>query len=97
MEPQGDPVHPRTAKEAHNHMVGLLDTALSDDRSAILVTMKPLPDGFIDVKFGMMNLDQHDKGLFMVAFAVVQMNRRSGCNIKDDMFTLGEFVGRLLE
>ena len=97
MEPQGDPVHPDSAESAHAYMVDMMDTALADDRSAILVTMKPLPGGTIDVGFGMMNLDQHEKGLVMVAFTVVQMHKKSKSDIKDDVSTLARFVGRMLE
>ena len=97
MDPQGDPVYPDSAESAHAHMVALMDTALADDRSAILVTMKPLPDDVIDVRFGMMNLDQHEKGLVMVAFAVVHMHKKSKSDIKDDVSTLARFVGRMLQ
>ena len=97
MELQGDPVHPMSAEEAHNQMVGLMDEALADGRSAIIVTMQPMMGDLIDVKSGMMNLDQHEKGLLMVAFLVVQMSRKSGSDIKEDVATLGRFVGKMLE
>jgi len=57
MEPQGDSVYPRTAKEAHVHMRDLLDAALADDRSAFIITVKYLLNNTIDVKLGMMNAD----------------------------------------
>ena len=97
MEPQGEPVYPRTPEQAHTFMTRLLDEALVDHRSAFLVTMKPLPDGMVDVKSGMMNLDQREKGLLMVAFAIVQMNRRNDTEIADDLRTLGEYVGSMIE
>lgn len=97
MDPSGGSVYPRSAEEAHDHMSKLLDEALAGGRSALLVTMKPMPDQTIDVKLGMMNLDQHAKGLLMVAFAVAYMNQKSGSCIKDDLVTLGSFVGNLIE
>lgn len=97
MKPEGEHAYPKTAEEAHDFMVDLLDEALADGRSAFLVTMKPLPAGMVDIKSGMMNLDQHEKGMVMVSFAVVQMHRKSESDIKEDMATLGRFVGRMLE
>ncbi|MCK5641036.1 MAG: hypothetical protein KAJ19_09575 [Gammaproteobacteria bacterium] len=97
MEPQGELIHPKTAKEAHAHMVDLIDAALAEGGSAFLITMKPLSDDMIDMKLGMMNLDQHEKGLVMVAFAVVHMHKKSGSDIKDDVSNVGRFVGRMLE
>lgn len=96
MEPQGDPIHPDSPESAYVHMIGLLDAALSDGRSAVLVTMQPTSGDVIDVKLGMMNLDQHVKGLLMLAFAVVHMNRRSGSDIKEDVATVGRFAERML-
>lgn len=96
MEPQGEPQYPRTPEQAHTFMTKLLDEALVNGRSAFMVTLLPLSGGMLDVKSGMMNLDQHEKGLLMLAFAIVQMNGRSGTEIADDLRTLGEFVGRMI-
>lgn len=97
MDPQGGSVHPRSAEEAHDRMSRLLDEALAGRRSALLVTMEPMNDQTIDVKLGMMNLDQHEKGLLMVAFVVAHMNQKSGSCIEDDLVTLGSFVGSMIE
>jgi hypothetical protein len=97
MESQGDSVHPDSPESAYVHMTGLLDAALSDGRSAVLVTMQPTSGDMIDVKLGMMNLDQHVKGLLMLAFAVVQMNQRSGSDVGEDMAIMGKFVRKILK
>ncbi len=97
MAQQGDPIHPKTAREAHAHMVDLLDVALADDRSAFIVTVKYLSNSTIDVKLGIMNLDQHEKGLLMVAFAIVHMHRKSGSDIGEDVANVGRLVERMLE
>lgn len=96
MEPTGESKYPRTPEQAHTFITKLLDEALVDHRSVFTVTMKPLPGGMIDVKSGMMNLDQHEKGLLMLAFAIVQMNKKASTEIADDLRALGEFVGRMI-
>lgn len=92
-----EPINPRSAKDAHGFLRELVDQALKEKRSAFLVTLKPLEDGAVDVRSGMMNLDCLEKGLLMMAFALVQMNRHAKTDIKDDLRTLGEFVGELLQ
>ena len=97
MEPLEDPVYPKTPAEAHTFITKLLDEALVKHRSAFMVTMEPLTGGMVDVKSGMMNLDQTEKGLLMMAFAIVQMNKKSDATLAEDLRTLGEYVGRMIE
>lgn len=90
-----EPLYPDSPESAYTCMVGLMDAALSDGRSAILITMEHLSDSMIDVNLGIMNLNQHEKGLMMVAFAVVHMSRKSKSDIREDMVTLERFVERM--
>lgn len=97
MEQQGESTFPDSPGEAHNHMVGLLHEALTDDKSAITMTMKQMPEGMLDLKYGMMNLDTPEKGLVMLAFAMAHMNKKSKRTIEDDLEVLEGFVKKMLE
>lgn len=93
MEPQGDVTNPKTAEEAHANIVRLAKEALEEHRSVFMVTMQPLVGNqLMDVRSVMMNLDQHEKGIVMVAFAVVQMNKKSGTDIRRDLEKLAEYA-----
>lgn len=91
-----EPIRPRTAAEAHRYLRDILDESLRDERSVTLVSMKELPSGVIDVKHGVMNSKYLEASLFMLAYAVVDLNRKSKNPIAVDLRKLGEFVGRII-
>ncbi len=97
MEPYGEPKHPKTAAEMYEDMLKMLQEALRTGRHAILITMEGVSEELIDVKYGVMNLDQHAKGLVMLAFAAAQMNRRSSSNVEQDIAEFSDYLRRMVE
>ena len=93
----GESVYPNSPKTAHDFMINLLHEALEDDKSALTMIMKPLSGGMVDVKYGAMNLDQPEKGLLMLAFALSHMNKKSDRSIEQDLEVLEGFVRAMLE
>lgn len=82
----------KNATEAYEHMRRLVDEAYVNQRSVFLVSMKPQHDGMVDIKSMVMNMDQHEKALLMVAFALVEGNKRVDEPISDDLAIVREFI-----